>query len=68
MIKKIQFHVKQMEAIKYLKDDKTEVVAYLGRANCGKSYLACVWLLTNALVYEGSRGAMCRKLLKNLKR
>jgi len=67
MIKKIEFDVKQIEAIKYLKDDSSEVIMFAGAANTGKSWLASTWLITNALVYKESRGAICRRTLKEIK-
>ena len=65
---KVEFNERQLQAWNNLSDDKTEVILYGGSANSGKSWLAGTWLLLSALAYPGTRWAMCRKNLNDLKK
>lgn len=64
---KIQLTKKQTEAIELLEDDKTNEILFGGGAGSAKSFLGCLWLLTNCIKYNGSRWLMGRAVLKSLK-
>lgn len=59
--------VKQGIAWRYLEDRRTTEILYGGSAGGGKSWLGALWLLTNALRYQGSRWLMGRAVAKTLK-
>jgi hypothetical protein len=66
-ITKVKFSKLQIDAWKYLQDDKTEMILYGGKANSGKSWLGCFYLLMGCISYPNTRWALCRKNLKRLK-
>lgn len=59
---------KQWAALSLLNDDKTEHVLYGGAAGGGKSFIGCVWLISNCIQYPGTKWLMGRSELKTLKR
>lgn len=56
----IKFRGKQKNAWYYLNDKKTTEIFYGGAAGGGKSFLGCVWHVTNRARYPGSRGLIGR--------
>lgn len=56
----IKFKGKQKDAWYYLNDNKTTEIFYGGAAGGGKSFLGCVWHVTNRVRYPGSRGLIGR--------
>lgn len=58
---------KQFQAWEILQDKTTTEILYGGGAGGGKSYLGCVWILTNCLQYPGTRWLIGRASLKTLK-
>lgn len=63
----MDFLPKQIEALQYLQDDKTKHIVYGGAAGGGKTFLGCYWIIKMCMKYEGSRWAIARAQLKNLK-
>lgn len=61
-------NVKQWNAWGYLWDSHTTSIGYGGAGNGGKTFLGAVWILLMAKKYAGTRWAIGRKELKNLKR
>lgn len=57
----------QATALKYLFDNKTNQILYGGGIGGGKSELGCVWIITSALKYPGTRWLIGRSKLTNLK-
>lgn len=58
---------KQLEALNYLYDHKTEEILFGGGAGGGKSVLGCFWIVSSCLNYPMSRYLLGRAVLKNLK-
>lgn len=67
MVVDFHWHKKQLEALRCLKDETSEVVLYGGKANSGKSWLGMYWVIKMALMYPNSVGAICRKTVKEIK-
>lgn len=61
-------HWRQWQAWQFLFDSFTTSIGYGGAGNGGKSYLGAVWIMIMAKKYAGTRWAIGRKELKNLKR
>ena len=59
---------KQLNALKYLKDDHTLFVGYGGSARSGKTALECFWVLMECLAYPGVGYGVARKELTVLKK
>ena len=58
---------KQLNAVYYLKDNKTTNLIYGGAAGGGKSALGCLWLIENCQSMPQTRWLMGRSKLKTLK-
>lgn len=57
----------QKTAYRYLLDTITQEILFGGASGGGKSYLGCVWVISSALLYPGTRWLIGRAVLKNLK-
>lgn len=57
----------QKTAYGYLLDETTQEILFGGASGGGKSYLGCVWIITSAIKYPGTRWLIGRAVLKNLK-
>lgn len=64
-----RYTARQIDAVRFLRDDKTTEVLFGGAAGGGKSAFGCAWLMGNALNpdYAGTRWLMGRSELKTLK-
>ena len=62
----VQFHPKQVQALKYFNDDTTTYVGYGGAARGGKSLLISNAALYEAFAYPGSRYLIGRRNLTTL--
>ena len=58
---------KQIETIEILKDKTTTEILYGGGVGSGKSFIGCVWIITSALKYPGTRWLIGRKSITTLK-
>jgi len=58
---------KQAEAMGYLSDDIHTEIFFGGGAGGGKSKLGCIWIIQSCLNYPGTRWALGRARLKNVK-
>lgn len=58
---------KQIQALKVLTDQETDEILYGGAAGGGKTWLGCEWLLWNCLAYPGTRWAIGRHHLKQIR-
>lgn len=58
--------IKQHEALTYLRDDTTKYLLFGGGAGGGKSWLGCEWLITNCLLYPGTKWFIGRNELSRL--
>lgn len=63
----IQLTNKQKQALEFLSDNKTTEILYGGAAGSGKSFLGCLWILTSAIKYKGTRWLIGRKNISTLK-
>ena len=63
----IQLTAKQIATIEYLKDTTTTEILYGGAAGSGKSFLGCLWIITNAIKYKQTRWLIGRKNITTLK-
>lgn len=66
-INQVQLSTKQIEALRYLRDQKTIEVLFGGGAGGAKSRLGAYWLMKNCIEYPGSRWLMGRAVKKTLK-
>jgi hypothetical protein len=58
---------KQIQALKALTDTETDEILYGGAAGGGKTWLGCEWMLWNCLAYPGTRWAIGRHHLKQIR-
>ena len=58
---------KQIQALKVLTDQETDEILYGGAAGGGKTWLGCEWMLWNCLAYPGTRWAIGRHHLKQIR-
>jgi hypothetical protein len=58
---------KQNTVFKYLQDNTTTEILFGGGAGGAKSFTGCLWLLSSATMYPGTRWLMGRSKLKALK-
>ncbi|MGN7514487.1 MAG: phage terminase large subunit [Allomuricauda sp.] len=58
---------KQIDAVRYLKDDHTQELLYGGASGGGKTALGCLWLIESCQKYPESRWLIGRSKLKNLR-
>jgi phage terminase large subunit len=58
---------KQRQALRFLRDNKTNEVLYGGGARGGKSYLGCGWVICEALQKSGSKWMVAREELTKLR-
>lgn len=65
---KFRFSAKQVEALKFLSDNKTEMIGYGGAAFGGKTYLECYYLMLSALAYNDTAYGFGRGDLITLKK
>jgi len=57
----------QTKALDVLEDASTRRLVFGGQAGGGKSFLICLWQITQRLKYPGTRGYIGREVLKTLK-
>jgi hypothetical protein len=58
---------KQIQALKALTDVQIDEILYGGAAGGGKTWLGCEWVLWNCLAYPGTRWAIGRHHLKQIR-
>lgn len=58
---------KQSKAFRYLRDNETTLCLFGGGAGSAKSFLGCLWITNNALMYPGTRWLIGRTRLSALK-
>jgi phage terminase large subunit len=58
---------KQDIALQFLKTEQITEVLYGGAAGAGKSFLGCLWIVSSALQYKGTRWLIGRKKLTTLR-
>ncbi len=63
----IHLNKKQSVAWEKLTDSSTSHILYGGGAGGGKSYLGCLWIITNCINYPETRWVIARNVLKRLK-
>lgn len=64
---RIDLNKKQSLAWEKLNDSSTSHILYGGGAGGGKSYLGCLWIITNCINYPETRWVIARNVLKRLK-
>jgi phage terminase large subunit len=68
MIAKLKLQPKQVQAAQYWTDDISEEILYGGSKGCGKSYLGCSLIFSDALLYPGTHYFIARHNLNDLKK
>lgn len=63
----IELTHKQAKVWDYLDDPNISEILYGGAAGGGKSFIGCLWLLSSAIQYPGTRWVMARAVGKRLK-
>lgn len=65
---KLNLQAKQVEAARYWMDETTEELLYGGSKGCGKSFLGCALIFSDALMYPGTSYFIARLNLNDLKK
>jgi len=68
MIPKLKLQDKQIKVSEYWIDDISEEILYGGSKGCGKSYLGCSLIFSDALIYPGTHYFIARHNLNDLKK
>jgi hypothetical protein len=68
MIVEIKLQSKQVEAAEYWIDDISQEILYGGSKGCGKSFLGCTLIFSDALIYPGTFYFIARHNLNDLKK
>jgi len=68
MIAQIKLQAKQVQAVEYWTDNVSEEVLYGGSKGCGKSFLGCFLMFSDALMYPGTSYFIARHNLNDLKK
>jgi len=68
MIAKLKLQPKQIQAARYWADDTVEEILYGGSKGCGKSFLGCALIFSDALMYPGTHYFIGRHNLNDLKK
>jgi len=68
MIARIKLQTKQVEAVNYWIDDTSEEILYGGSKGCGKSFLGCFLIFSDALMYPETSYFIARHNLNDLKK
>lgn len=68
MIAKLRLQPKQVQAAEYWIDDTSEEILYGGSKGCGKSFLGCALIFSDALMYPGTHYFIARHNLNDLKK
>ena len=68
MIPDLKLQVKQVQAAEYWIDNISEEILYGGSKGCGKSFLGCALIFSDALMYPGTHYFIARHNLNDLKK
>jgi hypothetical protein len=68
MIAKLKLQVKQAQAVGYWIDNVTQEILYGGSKGCGKSFLGCALIFSDALMYPNTHYFIARHNLNDLKK
>ncbi len=68
MITKLKLQDKQIQAAEYWIDNASQEILYGGSKGCGKSFLGCSLIFSDALMYPGTHYFIARHNLNDLKK